>query len=201
MNQKTFRLKNKSMIVIRDLSSDDLENALAFFSAIPESQRKYFRSDVIDKTHLKDRAKQSESGKIIRRVAEMNGEIVGDTSLEIETESWKSSSAYLRMVVPEKQIGKGIQFAMAKDMYDIAHDKKLEKITTKLMRPQKDLLEIYSNLGFKMEGVLSDHVHDQEGHDQDMIVMAAPLEELRSAHGFIGDWLDYDHSSVGAGEM
>ena len=133
------------MIVIRDLSSDDLENALAFFSAIPESQRKYFRSDVIDKTHLKDRAKQSESGKIIRRVAEMNGEIVGDTSLEIETESWKSSSAYLRMVVPEKQIGKGIQFAMAKDMYDIAHDKKLEKIATKLMRPQKDLLEIYSN--------------------------------------------------------
>ncbi|MDP6628977.1 MAG: hypothetical protein QF418_04950, partial [Candidatus Marinimicrobia bacterium] len=103
MNQKTFRLKNKSMIVIRDLSSDDLENALAFFSAIPESQRKYFRSDVIDKTHLKDRAKQSESGKIIRRVAEMNGEIVGDTSLEIETDSWKSSSAYLRMVVPEKQ--------------------------------------------------------------------------------------------------
>ena len=106
MNQKTFRLKNKSMIVIRDLSSDDLENALAFFSAIPESQRKYFRSDVIDKTHLKDRAKQSESGKIIRRVAEMNGEIVGDTSLEIETESWKSSSAYLRMVVPENRLEK-----------------------------------------------------------------------------------------------
>jgi hypothetical protein len=201
MNQKTFRLKNKSMIVIRDLSSDDLENALAFFSAIPESQRKYFRSDVIDKTHLKDRAKQSESGKIIRRVAEMNGEIVGDTSLEIETDSWKSSSAYLRMVVPEKQLGKGIQFAMAKDMYDIAHGKKLEKITTKFMRPQKDLLEIYSNLGFKMEGVLPDYVHDQEGHEQDMVVMAAPLEELRSAHGFIWDWLDNDHSSVGAGEV
>ncbi len=201
MNQKTFRLKNKSIIIIRDLTSDDLNKALAFFTAIPESKRKYFRSDVIDESHLKDRAKQSESGKIIRRVAEMDGEIVGDTSLEIETDTWKSSSAYLRMVVPENHLGKGIQFAMAKDMYDIAHDKILEKITTKFMRPQKELMEIYTNLGFKMEGVLPDYVHDQEGHEQDMVVMAASLDELRSAHGFIGDWLDNDHSSVGAGEM
>ncbi|MBC8344857.1 MAG: GNAT family N-acetyltransferase [Candidatus Marinimicrobia bacterium] len=201
MNQKTFRLKNKSLIVIRDLSSDDLDNALAFFSAIPESQRKYFRSDVTDKNHLKDRAKQAESGKIIRRVAETNGEIVGDASLEIETDTWKSSSAYLRMVVPKNHLGKGIQFAMAKDMYDIAHNQKLEKITTKFMRPQKELMDIYTNLGFRMEGVLPDYVHDQEGHEQDMVVMAASLEELRSAHRFIGDWLDNDHSSVGAGEM
>ena len=77
------------MISVRDLSSDDLQEAFSFFSGIPESQRNYFRSDVIDKTHLKDRAKQAESGKIIRRVSEMNGEIVGDASLEIETEMWK----------------------------------------------------------------------------------------------------------------
>jgi len=43
--------------------------------------------------------------------------------------------------------------------------------------------------------------HKIKGHEQDMVVMAAPLEELRSAHNFIGDWLDNDHSSVGAGEM
>jgi hypothetical protein len=77
----------------------------------------------------------------------------------------------------------------------------LEKITTKFMRPQKVLLDIYTNLGFKMEGVLPDYVQDQKGHDQDMVVMAAPLGELRSAHNFIGNWLDDDHSSIGAGEM
>ena len=69
------------------------------------------------------------------------------------------------------------------------------------MGPQKGLLDIYTNLGFKMEGVLPDYVQDQEGHDQDMVVMAAPQGELRSAHNFIGNWLDNDHSSVGAGEM
>ncbi len=69
------------------------------------------------------------------------------------------------------------------------------------MRPQKDLMNIYTNLGFKMEGVLPDYVQDLKGKEQDMVIMVASLEDLRSAHSFIGDWLDNDHSSVGAGEM
>ncbi|MBT3478976.1 MAG: GNAT family N-acetyltransferase [Candidatus Marinimicrobia bacterium] len=201
METKTFILKDKSIIVIKDLSSEDFQNSVTFFNEIPESKRNYFRSDVTDKNHLIERAKESESGKVIRRIAEMDGKIVGDSSLAISSDSWKSSSAYLRMVVPKDQLGKGIQYAMAKDIFDIAHSKKLEKITTKFMRPQKDLMNIYTHLGFKIGGVLPNYVQDQEGHEQDMVVMAASLEELRSAHTFIGDWLDNEHSSVSAGEM
>ena len=36
------------------------------------------------------------------------------------------------------------------------------------MRPQKDLMNIYTNLGFKMEGVLPDYVQDLKGKEQDM---------------------------------
>ena len=64
---------------------------------------------------------------MIRRIAEMDGKIVGDSSLAISSDSWKSSSAYLRMVVPKDQLGKGIQYAMAKDIFDIAHSKKTRK--------------------------------------------------------------------------
>ncbi|MBT3829494.1 MAG: hypothetical protein HOD97_00010 [Candidatus Marinimicrobia bacterium] len=201
MKKKSFRLKNNNTIIIRDLTSKDLKKSLEFFSAIPESKRRFFRSDVTNEKHLNERAKQSEAGKIVRRISLLDNKIVGDASLEVESDSWKSGSAYLRLVVPGTHLGKGIQYAMAKDMYDIAHDKKLEKITAKFMRPQKDLLDIYTNLGFKIEGVLPDYVHDLKGKEQDLVIMIAPLEELRSAHGFIGDWLDNDHSSVGPGEM
>ncbi|MDP6821237.1 MAG: hypothetical protein QGG04_07175, partial [Candidatus Marinimicrobia bacterium] len=98
-------------------------------------------------------------------------------------------------------IGKGVQFALAKDMYDIAHEEHLEKIIAKFMRPQKDLMDIYQKLGFRMEGVLPDYVHDQEGKEQDMVVMIASLADLRKAQQFIGDWLDNGHGTVGAGEM
>ncbi|MFQ6677279.1 MAG: GNAT family N-acetyltransferase [Fidelibacterota bacterium] len=201
MKDKTIRLKNKIIIIIRDLTSKDVNKSHEFFTAIPESKRRFFRSDVTSKKHLKMRAEQSESGKIIRRIALMDEKIVGDASLEIDTDSWKSGTAFLRLVIDPSHSGKGLQYALAKDMYDIAYDKKIEKIIAKFMRPQKDLLDIYTNLGFKMEGVLPDYVHDQKGKDQDLVIMVAPLEDLRSAHDFIGYWLDNDHSSVGAGEM
>ena len=201
MKKKSFRLKNNNTIIIRDLTSKDLKKSLEFFSAIPESKRRFFRSDVTNEKHLNERAKQSEAGKIVRRISLLDNKIVGDASLEVESDSWKSGSAYLRLVVPGTHLGKGIQYAMAKDMYDIAHDKKLEKITAKFMRPQKDLLDIYTNLGFKIEGVLPDYVHDLKGKEQDMVIMTASLKDIYSAYIFIGEWLDKDHSSVGAGEM
>ena len=201
MNKKTYRLTNEEKVTVRDLNHNDVLQSQKFFQAIPESERKYFRSDVLDIKHLKERCLESEKGKIIRRIALISDAIVGDASLEIETDFWKSGSAFLRLVIDPMHIGTGVQYVLAKDMYDIAHDQHLEKIIAKFMRPQKDLMDIYQKLGFRVEGVLPDYVHDQEGKEQDMVVMQASLDEMRKAQQFIGDWLDNGHGTVGAGEM
>ncbi|HBN45818.1 MAG: GNAT family protein [Candidatus Marinimicrobia bacterium] len=201
MNKKTYRLTNEEKVTVRDLNHNDVLQSQKFFQAISESERKYFRSDVLDIKHLQERCLESEKGKIIRRIALMSDAIVGDASLEIETDFWKSGSAFLRLVIDPMHIGTGVQYVLAKDMYDIAHDQHLEKIIAKFMRPQKDLMDIYQKLGFRVEGVLPDYVHDQEGKEQDMVVMQASLDEMRKAQQFIGDWLDNGHGTVGAGEM
>tara|TARA_B100002003_G_C13999883_1_gene482751 strand:- start:324 stop:929 length:606 start_codon:yes stop_codon:yes gene_type:complete len=201
MNKKTYRLTNEEKVTVRDLNHNDVLQSQKFFQAISESERKYFRSDVLDIKHLQERCLESEKGKIIRRIALISDAIVGDASLEIETDFWKSGSAFLRLVIDPMHIGTGVQYVLAKDMYDIAHDQHLEKIIAKFMRPQKDLMDIYQKLGFRVEGVLPDYVHDQEGKEQDMVVMQASLDEMRKAQQFIGDWLDNGHGTVGAGEM
>ena len=201
MSKKTYLLKSKETVTVRDLSRDDVLLSHEFFQSIPESKRKYFRSDVTNINHLEERCLEAEKRKIIRRIAFLKDSIVGDASLEIETDSWKSGTAYLRLVIDSKHVGKGVQYALAKDMYDIAHDQHLEKIIAKFMRPQKDLMDIYNKLGFRMEGVLPDYVQDQTGREQDMVVMRASLEDMRNAQRFIGDWLDDGHGVVGAGEM
>jgi len=201
MNKKTYHLKNNDKVIIRDLGEKDVKKLYDFFTTIPESKRRFFRSDVIDKKHLKERAKQSESGKMIRRIALIENKIIGDASLEAETDSWKNGASHLRLVAHGKQLGKEIQYIIAKDMYEIAQENNIERIITKFMRPQKDLLDIYTKIGFKIEGVLPDYVHDLKGKEQDMVIMTASLKDIYSAYIFIGEWLDKDHSSVGAGEM
>ena len=201
MSKKTYLLKSKETVTVRNLSRDDVLLSHEFFQSIPKSKRKYFRSDVTNIKHLEERCLEAENGKVIRRIALMSGAIVADASLTIDSDIWKSGTAYLRLVIDPDHIGKGVQFALAKDMYDVAHEKHLEKIVAKFMRPQQDLMETYQKLGFRIEGVLPDYVHDQEGKEQDMVIMIASLEDLRRAQQFIGDWLDNGHGAVGAGEM
>ena len=201
MSKKTYFLKSQETVTVRDLNHDDVLLSRDFFQSFPKSKRKYFRSDVTNINHLEERCLEAEKGKVIRRIALMSGAIVADASLAIDSDTWKSGTAYLRLVIHPDHIGKGVQFALAKDMYDGAHEKHLEKIVAKFMRPQKDLMGIYQKLGFRIEGVLPDYVHDQEGKEQDMVIMIGSLADLREAQQFIGDWLDNDHGSVGAGEM
>ncbi len=199
--EHNYSLRDGTELTIRNLSGDDFQLSYNFFMSIPEDRRKYFRSDVLDVRHIKERCQDTEKGEILRRIALMNNVIVGDTSLEVDTDSWKSGTAYLRLVIDPKQVGKGVQYVLAKDMYEIAQDKNLKKVVAKFMRPQIDLMDIYQKLGFRMEGVLPDYVHDQEGKEQDLVVMVASLDDMRKAYSFIGDWLDDEGTSLGPGEM
>ena len=199
--EHNYSLRDGTELTIRNLSGDDFQLSYNFFMSIPEDRRKYFRSDVLDVRHIKERCQDTEKGEILRRIALMNNVIVGDTSLEVDTDSWKSGTAYLRLVIDPKQVGKGVQYVLAKDMHEIAQDKNLKKVVAKFMRPQIDLMDIYQKLGFRMEGVLPDYVHDQEGKEQDLVVMVASLDDMRKAYSFIGDWLDDKGTSLGPGEM
>ena len=199
--EHTYRLKDGSQVIVRDLTVDDVEASHEFFKSFSEDRRRYFRSDVTVLDYIRKRILKTEDGQIIRRVAILDGEFVGDGSLEIATKSWKSGEAQLRLVILPEYEGKGIQFVFAKDMYDMAHERHLNKIIVKFMRPQEDLMRIYSELGFHMEGVLPDYLVDQAGHEQDMVVMIATLEDMRKAYKFVGDWLDDEHGTIRAGEM
>ncbi len=199
--EHSYTLKDGTELIIRNLTMDDFQLSYNFFISIPEEKRKYFRSNVTQKGHLEKRIKDADLGSIIRRVALYNGKIIGDSSLEIATSGWKAGEAQLRLVISPKYVGKGIQYALAKDLYDIAHEQHLNKIITKFMRPQKDLMKIYEKLGFKTEGILPDYVVDQIGDEQDLVFMIATLEDMRKAYDFIGDWIHGDHTTIGAGEM
>ncbi|MBC8198135.1 MAG: GNAT family N-acetyltransferase [Candidatus Marinimicrobia bacterium] len=199
--EKIYNIKNNEKILIRNLEIDDLEKSYAFFNSIPAETRRYFRSDVTQKEHLKERINKATDGTIIRRIAISNDKILGDSSLEIATSNWKKGEAQLRLVISPNQFGNGVQYALAKDLYDIAISKNVSKVITKIMRPQTELQEIYQKLGFKTEGLLPDYVHDLKGVDQDLIIMIATIEEFHKAYEFIGNWINDEHASINAGEM
>ena len=73
---------------------------------------------------------------------------------------------------------KGLGALMARELYSIAAEAKVEEIMVKMMRPQKAARSIFRKLGFHEETLLPDHVKDRRGHKQDLIVMRCDLEGL-----------------------
>ena len=94
-----YTLKDGSELIVRDVQLKDAELSYNFFKTIPEFRKRYFRSDVTQYEHIINRIKATESGNIIRRIAIYENKIVGDGSLEIATEAWKSGEAELRLVI------------------------------------------------------------------------------------------------------
>lgn len=196
-----YTLKNNMPVTVRDLLLEDVEASLQFFLAIPEEERRYLRSDVSDRDHIAKRIQEALSGKIIRRVLTVENKIVADGSLEILSERWKGGTGHLRLVVHGDYKDLGAAYVLAWNLYHVAYENHLNRIVTKLMRPQEDLIAVYEELGFKHEGLLPNYVTDQLGKEQDMVVMICALEDLRRAHAFVGDWIEGEHTTIGAGEM
>jgi ribosomal protein S18 acetylase RimI-like enzyme len=197
----TYTLKDKTSVIVRDLTSDDVETSLQFFLSIPDNERRYLRSDVTSRQHIEERIQQALSGKIVRRVVELDGKIIADGSLEILTEEWRGGTGHLRLVIGKDYRNLGVGHLLAWDLYHVANENKLNRIVTKLMRPQVNTIALFEELGFKVGGLIPDYLVDRMGETQDMVILVCPLETLRKAHAFIGEWVDASHTSIGAGEI
>ena len=75
------KLKDGTEVNIRPLERGDADRSRVFFLNLPEEDRAYLRVDVTDKDFVRRRYDAMASGKIVRLIAEVDGEIIADGSL------------------------------------------------------------------------------------------------------------------------
>jgi ribosomal protein S18 acetylase RimI-like enzyme len=130
-----------------------------------------------------------ESDSVQRIVALVDDRIVADAALEFESSAWKKHVAEVRLIVGGNHRRKGLGMLLARELYSIATDAKLEEITVRLMRPQIAARSIFRKLGFHEETILPNYVKDLDGHKQDMILMRCDLQALwRELEDSISTW-------------
>jgi L-amino acid N-acyltransferase YncA len=189
--KKQITLKDGSEVLIRDLRVDDLDQSHAFFRELPEEDRAYLRTDVTRREVVERRIYSIDSGEIIRLIAEIDGQIVADGSLEQEGKGWKEHIAELRLIVARPYQKMGLGKLMARELYLLAAGKKVEEIIVKIMEPQVHALTIFKRLGFQQDAIFHDYVKDINGAKHDLIVMRCDLDELWNKigdHTADSDW-------------
>ena len=175
---KTATLKDGTDVEIRNMRPGDVESSYSFFSSLPEEDRRYLRADVTRRDVVERRTTELDSGRVDRLVAVAGDEIIADGTLELQGHGWGDNIGELRLIVARPYQHLRLGTMLARELYYLAMQRKLDRIVVRVMRPQVRAHRIMRRLGFTEEFLIPKHVRDQEGQWQDLIIMRCNLDRL-----------------------
>lgn len=175
---ETAQLRDGTEVIIRPMTTGDLESSLAFFVGLPEEDRACLRRDVTKMGVIQLRIREMQDGSVRRLVALVHDEIVADGAIELASYGWERHVGELRLIVAREYQRKGLGTVMAHSLYVLASSMGIEELVVKMMLSQSGARNIFRNLGFRDETVLHNFVKDTAGKRQDLILMRCDLGDL-----------------------
>ena len=176
---KVILLKDDRQVRVRPLNPDDAERFYWFLGGISEEDRRYLRINIRDRNLVVERVRRPTTDREVRLIAETEKEIVAEASLEMHEPGWEDQLGELRLLVSESHRGNGLGRALAREIYIRAFPLDLTKIVARIMRPQTGARRMLRRFGFTEQAVLPEHVRDQEGRKQDLLMMTLDFEAVR----------------------
>jgi RimJ/RimL family protein N-acetyltransferase len=176
--EKRMTLKDGRSVTVRNMRPDDVERSYAFFCALPPEDRVYLRTDVTRRELVERRTTELDPRRAERVVVVHKDEIVADGTLELQGHGWGDNVAEVRLIIAKPWQRLGLGTLMARELFHLASRRRVDRIVVRLMRPQVGAHRIFRRLGFHEEFLIPEHVRDQDGHWQDLIIMRCSLDEL-----------------------
>jgi RimJ/RimL family protein N-acetyltransferase len=176
--EKNLTLKDGRQVTVRHLHPSDVDRSYDFFCSLPEEDRKYLRVDVTRRRMVERRTTEVDRNRVERLVVVHDDEIVADGALELEGHGWGDNVAEIRLIVARDWQRYGLGTLLARELFHLASRYRVDRIVARLMRPQGGAHRIMKRLGFSEEFLIPEHIRDQDGTWQDLIIMRCPLEDL-----------------------
>ncbi len=179
---KKYVLKDGSEITIRAMARNDGSALHEFFKHIPEEDRLFLKHDVVDKKIIEQWAKDLDYNRVLPLLAIDSGDhIIGDATLHTTDYGWSRHLGEIRLVVGRAYRGRGVGFALSKEIFINALERGLLKITAQMAADQKGAIKVFENLGFTREAVLKNQIIDLKGQTHDLIIMTNDVSEAVKA--------------------
>lgn len=171
-------------IEIRALTPDLTPAAQAFFSAIPEGDRTFFKEDVLDAATVAGWAHDTRSRRLVA-VEEQSRRVVGYVAV-IPGVGWSGHVGEIRLVIDPGVRRQGLGRRLARRALVEAIDLELGKVVVEVVADQVPAVELFLALGFEAEAVLCEHVCDRAGELRDLLVLAHRVDDIRAAMATTG---------------
>lgn len=166
-------------VVVREPDPDaDVDRLVEFLSGLPADTRQYLRYNVTERETARRRLGQVDSRDHWRLLAEIDGTIVGDATMDRELFNWTRHVAEMRCVV-EPEFGRlGVDQLLLGALIRLGRKAGLERVITEVLAVQKDRIEILEGEGFVYEFTRKKYAKDTRGKLHDVVVLSNDLESL-----------------------
>lgn len=163
--------------VIVPLAPEHLPALRAFLDALPDEDVTFIKEDV--RSPRLAESWVADGGPARRWVALADdGAVLGLVSVQ-PLVGWSSHVGDLRLVVDPAHRGKGLGRALAMHGLREGLADGLTKIAVEVVAEQEGAVRMFTDLGFRGEALLCDHIRDRSGALRDLLVLA---------HDASGEW-------------
>jgi ribosomal protein S18 acetylase RimI-like enzyme len=154
---------------IRNLEEQDAERLEAFFRAIPEADRTFFKEDLSDAETIRALARTSTA---LRRIAiDDDGSVAGYVAVRPGT-GLSSHVGEIRLVVsPERRRGGVGRDLARRALVDAVAELGARKLFVEVVAEQEPAIRMFQKLGFTAEAILRDHLRDRTGAMRDLVLL------------------------------
>jgi len=169
---------------IIELREEHLPALETFLGALPDGDATFIKEDVRDPQTAAAWARPAARGHRWMAV-EGDGTVLGLVSIT-PLVGWSAHVGELRLVVDPARRGRGIGASLARHALRAALDAGLQKVVVEVVAEQEGAVRMFTDLGFRGEALLTDHIRDRNGELQDLLVLAHAAGDEWSAMSTLG---------------
>ena len=182
-----FQTRDGVKVKIRKLAKEDEQKIREFYGRLPAEEKIHLRNDLDEVPGIIGQWFNNLDNPLkLHIVAEINGEIVGEASLELSPHAWTRHIAEIRVVVDPKYRRKGIGTMLVEVLISEASIRKIEKIEANLTPSYKGVEKILKRIGFVEVARIKEYYKNLKGEYEDRIILITDTDrvwhELQEIH-------------------
>lgn len=178
---------NGQQLTFRPMTDRDADALLVFAKQLPPHDLLFLARDITNSKVVSAWIQATADGDISTLLAMQGENVVGCAAVITDPLSWSQHVGEVRIVVSQDMRGKGLGRALIQEIFKVALERKLSKLTARMTTDQKGAIAIFEELGFRGEALLKDHVSDQSGVRHDLVILSVdPAQAANLFSAFTG---------------
>jgi RimJ/RimL family protein N-acetyltransferase len=160
---------------LRLMTPADRDALLSMARSLPQDDLLFLRMDITQPRAVDEWVTNVQSGRAITVVAEIGGQIAAEATIHVNDVLWTRHVGEIRIIVAPQYRRLHLGRCLAEEVFAIAKNIGLEKITAQMTPDQAAAYATFEKLGFQPEALLADYVVDLKGQKRDLLIMSCDV--------------------------